>query len=188
MSANGKNAVAEFSRIDIEGFCAGKWWKTIQPWREALAEMIGAEIDYDLVTKGFIPAEGRPELARLDGLQVLEARGVEGAHALAVTEAMRRGLWIATPDEPLLVLLLLSLPGSDFPARHAAAISVRLAELTPLIEALDPNGDYGMDLLGVHAAAQRFFTAQARARRDVPVEAEYLSPEGDFVLSEVSLA
>lgn len=175
--------IAEFWSLDIEGFHAGDWRRSVQPWRRALGDMIGAEIDYQLQVRAYLPPPEAVALSRLTGRQVLEARTLAGHHACPITEEMRRGLWEVTPDEPLLVLLLLDLPGSALPAKHAEKIAERLEELTPLIEVLDPTAEYGMSLMRIHEAAIRFFRAQARSGRDVPVRAEYLSAVGDFFLA-----
>ncbi|WP_068302154.1 hypothetical protein [Pararhodobacter sp. CCB-MM2] len=170
--------VAEFWRIDIEGFWAGNWRTSVQPWRQALAEMIGIDIDYSVVARNV----EAPNSSSSPLIQVLEAQGSGGSNAVSITDDMRRGLWEETPDEPLLVLLLLNLPGAALPARHAKAILGRLQELTPLIEGLDPSAEYGFHLYDVHAAALRFFALQAQTERDLPVRAEYLSADGDFFL------
>jgi len=172
--------IAEFWSLDIEGFHAGDWRRSVQPWRRALGDMIGAEIDYQLQVRAYHPPPEAVALSRLTGRQVLEARALAGQHACPITEEMRRGLWEVTPDEPLLVLLLLDLPGCALPAKHAEKIAERLEELTPLIEVLDPTAEYGMSLMRIHEAAIRFFQAQARSGRDVPVRAEYLSAVGEF--------
>lgn len=187
MAQGSAGEVAEFSHLRITGFHSGKWRKHFQPWREALAGLIGAEIDYRLRALPFTPSAGRPELRALSGLQVLEARALSGTEMPALTPDLRRGDWSETPEEPLLVLLLLDLPGGWLRARHAAALAERLEDLLPLIEHLDPSGEHGYDLYGMHEEARRFFTAQAVSGAEVRIDGEYLSRAGDFRLSEVDL-
>ena len=65
MGQAGSGEVAEFTHLHIAGFHSGKWRKHFQPWRRALADLIGAEIDYQLVAHPFTPSPGRPELRAL---------------------------------------------------------------------------------------------------------------------------
>ena len=113
-------------------------------------------------------------------LDVLRADSVGGAHAMAITDEMRAGLWPETPDEPLLVLLLISLPGYALPARHAAAISERLIELDELVHALDDGRYTVSSLTDVHQAAMAFFRWQAQSGEDVPVHGLYGDGWADF--------
>lgn len=176
---------AEFIWLDIEGFYQGKWWKDFQPWRLALSHMIGAEIDYRLIYRPFRATRPWPGFEMPENLQVLEAVSIGGAHSMAITPDMRAGHWLETPDEPLLVLLLLTLPGKALPARHAAAIAERLANLTDLIEALD-TGIYTLrSLVDMHEAALAFFARQAREGADVPAGATYSDAKGDFGMTSI---
>ena len=170
-------ASGEILKLRIGDFYFGKLWWDLHPWRLALAEMIGAEIDYRVHARPFTPAG---DFAIPDRLDVLEADSIGGAHAMTVTPAMRAGTWAETPEEPLLVLLLLSLPGRSFPARHAAAIVDRLVELDEIMHALD-DGRYTVhSLTHLHEAATAFFRRQAEAGRDVPVHAWYTDGRTDF--------
>lgn len=171
---------AEFIWLNIEGFYQGKWWKDFQPWRLALSHMIGAEIDFRLIYRPFRATSSFPGFEMPEQLQVLEAVSIGGAHSMVITPEMRSGYWMETPDEPLLVLLLLSIPGKALPARHAAAIAQRLVDMRDLIEALD-TGIYTLrSLTDMHEAALAFFMWQAREGADVLIDAIYSDGIADF--------
>ena len=117
MGTEKQAASAALLKLSIDRFYHGKWWKDFQPWRLALADMVGATVVYRVHAAPFRATRTVPDYRMPERLDVLRADSIGGAHAMAITDAMRSGQWPETPDEPLLVLLLMSLPGCALPAQ-----------------------------------------------------------------------
>ncbi|HEV7245662.1 MAG TPA: hypothetical protein VGN93_01575 [Shinella sp.] len=180
MGTEKQAASAGLLRLSIDRFYHGKWWKDFQPWRLALADMVGATVVYRVHAAPFRATRTVPDYRMPERLDVLRADSIGGAHAMAITDSMRAGQWPETPDEPLLVLLLISLPGCALPARHAAAVAERLVDLDELIHALDDGRYTVSSLTDMHEAAMTFFRWQAQAGEDVPVHGLYGDGWTDF--------
>ena len=155
----------------IEGFFEPSWLagkeRHFRAWRSLVAEMIGAPVGYDYVRRPVTFDETMPALAAIKSLPFLEAR-IVGQAWTEPTAAQRAGLWDATPEEPLLILALLTVPGGIFQARHAEAIARRLDEIDELIH-LAGHGAH----THAHEAARQFFHTLSKGSEDMRVVGVY---------------
>ncbi len=155
----------------LDSFFEPSWMggqeKHFRLWRSCIAEMIGAPIAYDYVRRSVAFDERHPGLSAIKSLPFLEARILDDAWRQP-TAAERLGLWSALPEEPLLILVLLTVPGGIFQARHAEAIARRLDELDELIHFVGQGWH-----THTHEVARQFFHALAKTHEDVQVVGAY---------------
>ena len=142
--------------------------------------MIGAPVEYDYIRRPVTFDAAMPALSAIKSLPFLEARIVDQSW-IQPTAAQRAGLWDTTPEEPLLILVFLTVPGGIFQARHAGAIAARLDELDELIHFVG----HGMHT-HVHEAARYFFHELAKANHDVSAVGIY-EPVGVVAIDLLAL-
>lgn len=163
----------------LDSFFEPSWMrgneKHFRLWRSCVAEMIGAPVAYDYVRRPAAFDETHPGLSAIKSLPFLEARIIDPAWRQP-TAAERLGLWSALPEELLLVLVLLTVPGGLFQARHAKAIAKRLDELDELIHFIGQGWH-----THTHEVARQFFHALAKTNEDVRVVGSY-EPSGTIDL------
>jgi hypothetical protein len=118
-------------------------------WRCAIAAMTGVSLRYVTVERpvslGPAPAPQR--------LPFIEAE-MAPESGVALTPLQRLGAWDALPPDPLLILLVLTLPGGTIRYRFAGAMAERLGEMTELMYGID-DGTWGSLDLGRFTAAIR---------------------------------
>jgi hypothetical protein len=123
--------------IEIPDCYRGRVNKFID-WRLAVAGMTGISLRHVAVEK---PVSFGPEPApqRLPFIEVeLDT---------ALTPRQRLGAWEVLPPDPLLILLVLTLPGGTVRHQFAGAIAERLGEITELMYGID-DGRWGTADLG----------------------------------------
>jgi hypothetical protein len=145
-------------------------------WRRALADVTGVPVRYALrwrpVALGATGAPGR--------LTFVEAETQDAAFVDRLTDAVRRGDWQFDPDDPLLVLLLLTVPGGTLQARRLGPIAERLVEVQPLLDALD-DGRWGTtDVARLNAMMAAGFAAAADRGADIPIDGGYIPIDGGY--------
>ncbi|WP_377288007.1 hypothetical protein [Rhizobium sp. SG2393] len=156
----------------IEGFTEPSWLRGkerhFRLWRTLVAEMIGAPVDYDYVRRPVTHADAaNAALATIESLPFLEARILDPDWKQPTAEE-RAGFWDDLPEDPLWILVLLTVPGGMFRTRHAAAIADRLDELDDIIH----HAGLGAHT-HAHEAARAFFRQLAKADADVRVVGSY---------------
>src|SRR5215217_3595965 len=166
-----QNPVAAILKVD------GVWFGKIGyflTWREALVEMTGSRLRTVLRDR-LLPPSSRFGAVETVGLWEIERTDLDWGPAL--TPERRRGIWAKTPEEPLWVLLYLTVPGGVLQARHAAAIAQRLDELDEVVYAVNGMGTRNW---------RDFFWQQAKTGQDVTCTAEFESVGWiDFDLAQV---
>ncbi|MDO9417503.1 hypothetical protein [Pararhizobium sp.] len=150
------------AELDIPGLFYGKCAR-FDRWRCVVADMTGTPIRYVIKSRPVQFPNLDPALRVPQTLEFLEAEA-EAADAITITPDMRRGFWADTPQEPLLILLFMTVPGGTFQARHAAAISRRLDEIDPVVHAADDGSSTDL-----HERARAWFARQAISGADVMV-------------------
>lgn len=157
--------------IDISGCYTGKV-RRYNAWRRAVAEMIGVGIVY---RTALLPAP--TAVARLPGAPtqlpfvVADVRGDELNGLL--TPERRLGRWEQAPEDPLLILVAMTLPGGLIDHRFAGATAARLGEIAELMYGID-DGTWGSLDLGRFTETMRSgFDTIARNGRDVVVDGGY---------------
>jgi hypothetical protein len=167
----------------LDSFFEPSWMqgkeKHFRLWRSCIAEMIGAPVEYHYVRRPVAFDERHPGLSAIKSLPFLEARVTDQAWRQP-TAAERLGLWDDLPDEPLLILVFLTVPGGMFQARHAEAIAKRLDDLDELIHFVGQGWH-----THTHEVARTFFHALAKTHEDVRVVGTY-DPSGTIDLPALS--
>ncbi|SEP99490.1 hypothetical protein SAMN05428969_1456 [Devosia sp. YR412] len=153
------------AELKIEGLFHGKPQRFLE-WRSVIADIVGAPVHYVSVQHPFdipttIPA---PPLT----LEFIEARVTDQAWLAQMPPGFRHGIWDETPEEPLWILLLASLPGATFYARHAAAISQRLDEIDEMVHHVGKGW-----VTERHEIIRQSFAEQARTGRDMTMSGGY---------------
>jgi hypothetical protein len=128
-------------------------------WRLAVAAMIGVSLHHVVVDTpvSFGPP---PAPQRLPFIEV----ELDQASDIALTPRQRLGAWETLPPDPLLVLLVLTLPGGTIRHPFAGAIAARLGELTELMYGID-DGTWGMVDLGRFTDMMRIGMQRIASRR-----------------------
>jgi hypothetical protein len=139
-------SVILLTEIEIPGCYRGRIGR-FNDWRLALAEMTGVALRYVVVEKDVMLTSRHPEKSAPTRLPVVEAEPHDAALRAGLPPRRRRGDWDALPDDPLLVLLLLTVPGGVVRHDFAVAIAARLAEMTELMYGID-DGRFGTVDLG----------------------------------------
>jgi hypothetical protein len=121
-------------------------------WRRVVGDMIGAPIAFNMRYRDVSLISNDPASEPPRMLQFIESKVTDPNFAIEITPQIRRGIWTETPDEPLWILLLLTIPGGTFFSRHAQAIANRLDELEEIVNFVD----FGRSI-GEHTAALEFF-------------------------------
>ena len=151
--------------IAIDGLYCGKPARFLQ-WRAIVADIVGAPLDY--VSRRH-PFEGPSDVPSPPlTLEFCEPRITEQAWGQDLPSGVRSGRWDATPEEPLLIVLLARVPGATFHARHARAIAQRLDEIDELVHVVG-NGW----VTGLHEQARRCFAEQAITGKDIAMSGGY---------------
>lgn len=119
-------------------------------WRLAVAAMIGVSLRHVVVDT---PVSFGPPPAP-QHLPFIEVELDQAASDTALTPRHRLGAWEALPPDPLLVLLVLTLPGGTIRHQFAGMIAERLGEITELMYGID-DGRWGMVDLGRFTEAMR---------------------------------
>lgn len=138
-------SVILLAEIEIPG-CYGGRVARFNDWRRALAEMTGVALRYVAIEKAVALSsldQSKPPPARLPFIEA-ELTAAPGED---LTPPRRLGQWDALPADPLLVLLLLTVPGGVMRHDFAGAIAARLTEMTELMYGID-DGSFGMTDLG----------------------------------------
>jgi hypothetical protein len=138
-------SVILLAEIEIPGCYRGRIGR-FNDWRRALAEMTGVALRYVVAEKDVMLTSRDPEKPAPARLPVVEAEPT-AAPDEELTPLRRLGQWDALPDDPLLVLLLLTVPGGVVRHDFAGAIAARLAEMTELMYGID-DGRFGTVDLG----------------------------------------
>ena len=147
--------------INIPGIFEGKTHRFTN-WRLAIADMTGVPVKY-------VARERAVDLT-LDRLVFLEAETEDPIWAPRLTPGVRRGDWDDPPDDPLWVVLLVTVPGGVLRARHLRGIAERLYEMQELMYCLD-DGRWGTDDIGRRTDEfARSFEAAARRGEDLVIE------------------
>ncbi|MFN3351428.1 hypothetical protein [Pseudorhodoplanes sp.] len=145
-------------------------------WRWALAEMTGVAVRYVVVGKTIALDTRDPAVRAPEWLPVIEAQA-DAPLDEAITPQQRLGDWELMPADPLLVVLLLTVPGGIVRHRFAGAMAARLAEMTELMYGID-DGRYGLINLGRFTEQMTAgFRRLAEKRIDAPVAGGY-EPRG----------
>jgi len=165
---HGKAGLVEFS---VGGSFQGKV-KRFDNWRRMVGDMIGAPIEFNMRYRDVSLISDDPAFEPPRMLQFIESKVTNPSFAIEITPQIRRGIWMETPDEPLWIVLLLTIPGGTFFSRHAQAIANRLDEIEEIVDFVD----FGRSA-GEHAAARAFFREQARSGIDVVVQGGF-EPSG----------
>ncbi|WP_137150708.1 hypothetical protein [Devosia sp. FKR38] len=153
------------AEIDIDGLYCGKPGQFLQ-WRGIIADIVGAPLEY--VSRRH-PFEGPADVPNPPlTLEFWEPRITDQAWGRDLPAGIRAGRWDATPEEPLLIVLLASVPGAMFHARHAGAIAQRLDDIDELVHVL---GDGWVTSL--HEHARRCFAEQAITGKDIAMSGGY---------------
>ena len=161
----------ELEEIDIPGCHLGRVDK-FNGWRRALAEMTGVQLSYQVsVQPVSLRSEGpNPPPTHLPFIvAVTHTPRWQGL----LTSARRSGDWEELPEEPLWILLALTLPGGVIRCRYALAIAERLSEMTELVYGID-KGQYGLFNLG------RFTESMAAGLRRAAGAGKDLVVKGGF--------
>jgi hypothetical protein len=118
-------------------------------WRRAIACNIGASIWYGFAEKDV--AFDSPRLSQWpERLQFCTAMVTDETLRRTLTPEQRLGNWDSLPSEPLMIVVLLTVPGGVIRSAFAAAIAERLKEIDELIHYVD-DGRFGtFDLTRFH--------------------------------------
>ncbi len=153
------------------GFSEPDWLgekeRHFRAWRSLVGEMIGAPVDYGYVRRPVAFGDAFAGLSAVKSLPFLETRILDAGFAQP-TEAERAGLWDDTPEEPLLILIFMTMPGGIFQARHAGAIAARLDDLDELVHVAGHGAHTHF-----HEVARHFFHTLSRTTEDVRVIGVY---------------
>lgn len=170
------------AEIEIDNHYRGKP-KNFDRWRGVVAEIVGAPIGYITVERTVHFDDLDPSITPPETLEFVEVQVMDAKWQVRLTPETRWGIWPSTPEEPLWVLLLLTIPGGTLFARHAQAIADRLDEIDELLDYVDKG--WSTD---VHQRFRRSFAEQARSGKDVVVKGGY-EPTGwwDVDLARVDL-
>jgi hypothetical protein len=134
--------------INIPGIFRGRTYR-FDNWRLAIADMTGVPLRY---------------------VGNLEAGTDDPVWAPRLTPDVRRGDWDDPPEDPLWVLLLVTVPGGVLRARYLRGIAERLHEMQELMYCLD-DGRWGLDDIGRRTEAfARSFEAAAGRGEDLVIE------------------
>ncbi|MCF3639763.1 hypothetical protein LXM94_07240 [Rhizobium sp. TRM95111] len=140
-------------------------------WRIVLGEMTGLPFRY---RERLIPTSGIGAYRQAPRrLSLCEAIGGEAGLDRLLTPAARRGGWPDLPEEPLLALLCLTVPGGTIRPDVAAACSLRLREMEELMFAIDDGRRTMLDLGRFSLAMAERLAAVAASRESPAVEASY---------------
>lgn len=123
-------------------------------WRRAIADMIGIDVTYVEVRKPVSLTSLGPGPAPTT-LPFIEAHVDANA---GLTAMQRIGRWDVEPDDPLVMLALLTVPGGTISSVAAIGVAERLDDIVELMYHID-NGEYGTFDLG------RFTQAMAAGLR-----------------------
>jgi hypothetical protein len=130
--------------IEIPGCYEGSVQR-FNGWRRAIAYLIGAQVWYGMTEKTVaLHSEHGPAPKRLPFCSAMVTDEVLGAQP---TPAQRLGDWPCLPSEPLMIIVLLTVPGSVIRHVFAGAIAERLKEIDELIRFID-DGSFGTFDLG----------------------------------------
>lgn len=166
-----QNPVAAILKVDDVWFAKIGHFLT---WREALVEMTGSRLRTVLRDRPLPPTR---RFGMVETVGLWEVERTDPEWGVAVTPKRRRGIWAETPEEPLWVLLYLTMPGGVLHARHAAALAQRLNEIDEVVYAVNGLGTRGW---------RDFFLQQAKTGQDVTCTAEFESVGWiDFDLADV---
>jgi hypothetical protein len=134
---------SELVEIDIPGCHRGKV-RPFNEWRSAIADMTGVAVRYAWANLpvSLSSTGSHPPPTELPFV-VAEIQ----APLVALTPRRRLGHWGLVPDDPLFVLLALTVPGGTIRSAFAESMAERLVEMRELIWAID-DGRYGITALG----------------------------------------
>jgi hypothetical protein len=144
--------------IEIPDCYSGKAEHFIN-WRKPIAAMTGVSLRYVTIEK---PVSFGPPPAP-QRLPFIEVELDQAASDTALTPRQQLGAWEALPPDPLLILLVLTLPGGTIRHQFAGAIAERLGEITELMYGID-DGRWGMIDLGRFTEAMRIGMQRIAAR------------------------
>jgi hypothetical protein len=133
------------TEINIPGCYRGRVGR-FNDWRRTLADMTGVALRYVVRERDVALTSRNSALEPPARLPFIEAE-LTAPLGLEVAARQRLGIWDAVPDDPLLVLLLLTVPGGVVRRDLADAIAARLVEMTELMHGVD-DGHYGTTDLG----------------------------------------
>lgn len=162
----------ELCEISIGDACSEKLWK-FNAWRKAVASIIGAPVWYLLVDKPVIGLCSEGSGLPPDRLTFLEAGTADPAVRALLAPEARLGIWNGIPDEPLLILLLLTLPGGFVRHKYAGAIAERLGDITDLMYGIDDGSFEQVDLGRFTERMRMAMLAVESSRMDAPVDGGY---------------
>lgn len=153
------------AEIAIDGLYSGKPERFSQ-WRATVADIVGAPLHY--VSRRY-PFQGpatatNPPLT----LEFLEPQITDQTWGKNLSPGVRSGLWDTTPEEPLLTLLMATIPGATFHARHARAVAHRLDEIDELVNFVGKGW-----VTGLHEQARRCFAEQAITGKNIAMSGGY---------------
>jgi hypothetical protein len=115
-------------------------------WRRALAEMTGVQVSYQVSVEAASTKSEGPDAPPVYLPPVIAVTHTPKWQSI-LTPARQSGDWEELPEEPLWILLALTLPGGVIRCRYAGAIAGRLSDMVELMYGID-NGRYGMFSLG----------------------------------------
>lgn len=173
----------ELVEIDIPG-CYRGTVQRFNDWRVAVADMTGVSVRYQWVARTVSLKSPGPGPAPTQ-LPFVVAEMEPGRAEL--TPRQRLGHWDLRPDDPLLILLAMTVPGGTIRAADATPMAERLRPMRELMHAID-DGRYGLTAIGPFTQAMEAgLAAIGRNGVDVLVSGGY-EPTGwwDVVPIEMS--
>lgn len=141
-------------------------------WRLAIADMTGVRLTYAVADMAVSLKSLGPSPAPTH-LPFIVAADRSGRFEGLLTPERRLGHWPTPPDEPLLILLALTVPSGVIHHALAGAIADRLAEMSELMHAAD-DGRWGLfDVGGLTDSIGAGLRRIAAAGRDAVVQGGY---------------
>ncbi len=153
------------AELEIVGLFHGKPGR-FSAWREIIADIVGAPIEYRSTRHGFAIPNTLPNPPQT--LEFIEANVTDPTWLVEGRASYRKGIWDATPEEPLWIVLLATVPGATFFAHHAGAIAQRLEEIDELVHYVGKGG-----VTSFHENACRCFAEQAKTGQDMTMSGGY---------------